>query len=192
MGRGRKIIDIELVIEGAIALIEEGGVEEFSTRRLAARLGISAMTLYNYYDNRQAIMTGALRRGLGLLWDGLFEKIADWRARGGNPLGSYRILADHLLTFAIAHPRLCRFILTEGSTGDWMARAGQIERIYGPDGRGEGLLSEPLRRDIYLFELLIFALTLKVLVGGESAERFRELSMVGYERLLGLYEASVA
>ena len=192
MGRGRKIIDIELVVDGAIALIEEGGVEEFSTRRLAVRLGISAMTLYNYYDNRQAILTGALHRGLGLLWEGLFEKITAWRASGGNPLGAYRLLADHVLAYAIAHPRLCRFILTEGATGDWKVRAGQIERIYGPGGKGEGLLSEPLRQDIYLFELLIFALTLKVLGGGESAERFRELSTAGYEKLLGLYEDSVA
>ena len=63
MGRGKKIVDIDLVVQEAIALIEEGGVEEFSTRRLAARLGISAMTLYNYYENRGAILRGALLKG---------------------------------------------------------------------------------------------------------------------------------
>ena len=55
VGRGKKIVDIELVVDEAVALIEEGGVEAFSTRRLASRLGISAMTLYNYYENRGAI-----------------------------------------------------------------------------------------------------------------------------------------
>jgi hypothetical protein len=44
---------------------------------------------------------------------------------------------------------------------------------------------EALRRDIYLFELLIFALALKVIGGGESPERFRELADEGFERLIG-------
>ena len=189
MGRGKKIVDIELVIEEAVALIEEGGVEEFSTRRLASRLGISAMTLYNYYENRGAILGEALARGLKLLWEGLPEKVAKWRAAGGKPLGSYKVLADHLLDFAIARPYLCRFVLTEGAGSDWTARDSQIELICGP---GEGLAggstsTGQVRHDIYLFELLAFALALKVIVGGESAERFRELISEGYDRLLGQY-----
>jgi AcrR family transcriptional regulator len=192
VGRGKKIVDIELVVDEAVALIEEGGVEEFSTRRLASRLGISAMTLYNYYENRGAILKGAFNRGLGMLWGGLPEEVAVWRSQGGSPLGTYRVLADHLLAFALARPRLCRFVLTEGAAGDWNARDGQIERICGPEAAGEAAGSELLRRDIYLFELLIFALALKVIGGGESQERFREYANEGYDRLVGRHEASEA
>ena len=96
MGRGKKIVDIDLVVEEAVALIEDAGVEEFSTRRLASRLGISAMTLYNYYENRGAIVRGALKRGLNLLWEGLSDEVEAWRAAGGNPLGAYRVLANRL------------------------------------------------------------------------------------------------
>ncbi len=190
MGRGKKIVDIELVVDEAVALIEEGGVEEFSTRRLAARLGISAMTLYNYYENRGAIIKGALDRGLGLLWAGLRGEVEAWCTGGGEALGSYRVLADHLLAFALARPRLCRFILTEGAAGDWIAKDGRIESICGPVGQGWEARPEPLRRDIYLFELLIFALALKVIGGGETPERFRELADEGYERLIGRHEVS--
>jgi AcrR family transcriptional regulator len=186
VGRGKKIVDIELVVEEAVALIEEGGVEEFSTRRLASRLGISAMTLYNYYENRGAIIQGALGRGLGHLWEGLPAEVSRWRSTGGHPLGAYRVLADHLLAFAKARPRLCRFVLTEGASGDWNARDHQIESICGPVGGGSW--PEALRRDIYLFELLVFALALKVIGGGETEERFRELSAEGYERLIGRHE----
>ena len=134
MGRGKKIVDIDFVAEEAVALIEEGGVEEFSTRRLASRLGISAMTLYNYYENRGAIIKEALGKGLGMLWEGLAAEVGAWRDKGGSPLGAYRVLADHLLAFAQARPRLCRFILTEGAGGDWPAQDGRIEEICDPTG----------------------------------------------------------
>lgn len=186
MGRGKKIVDIDLVVEEAVALIEDAGVEEFSTRRLASRLGISAMTLYNYYENRGAIVRGALKRGLNLLWEGLSDEVEAWRAAGGNPLGAYRVLANHLVAFALARPRLCRFILTEGASEDWSSPNGSIERIC---GAGQGERPEALRRDIYLFELLVFALALRVISAGESPEEFRALTAEGYERLIRMYEA---
>jgi AcrR family transcriptional regulator len=193
VGRGKKIVDIGLVVEEAIALIEEGGVEEFSTRRLASRLGISAMTLYNYYENREAILKGVLLKGLELLWEGLDREVAAWRSQGGGPLGAYRILADHLLTFAQARPWLCRFILTESAGVDWSADDSQIERIFTLEADGAAIRRpERLRRDIYLFELLAFALALKVIGGGESAERYRELVSEGYELLIGRNESVVA
>jgi AcrR family transcriptional regulator len=193
VGRGKKIVDIELVVREAIALIEEGGVEEFSTRRLASRLGISAMTLYNYYENRGAILKGVLRTGLGLLWMGLDEEVAAWRGGGGSPLGAYRVLADHLLAFAQARPSLCRFILTESAGVDWSAIDGRIEQICAEGADWAGVpRTERLRRDVYLFELLAFALTLKVIGGGESPERYRELTAEGYELLLGRHEAVTA
>jgi AcrR family transcriptional regulator len=193
VGRGKKIVDIELVVEEAIALIEEGGVEEFSTRRLASRLGISAMTLYNYYENRGAILEGALRKGQGLLWEGLDREVAAWRSQGGGSLGAYRVVADHLLAFALAQPRLCRFVLTESAGIDWSADGSQIERICAFEaGPTVTRRSERLRRDIYLFELLIFALALKVISGGESAERFNELVSEGYELLIARHEQATA
>jgi AcrR family transcriptional regulator len=183
VGRGKKIVDIELVVDEAIVLIEESGVEEFSTRRLASRLGISAMTLYNYYDNRGAILKETLNRGLDLLLEGLPAKVVEWRGLGQEPVGAYRVLADHILEFAIARPYLCRFIITEGAGTDWSALEGRIERAFGDAANSMRL--ESRRSAIYLFELLVFALVLKVIGGGESPERYRELVAEGYELLLG-------
>jgi AcrR family transcriptional regulator len=188
VGRGKKIIDTSLVVDEAVALIEECGVGEFSTRRLASRLGISAMTLYNYYENRGAIMKEALDRSLSLLWAGLPAEVDAWRDKGGSYLGAYRVFADHLLAFAIARPLLCRFILTEGAGGDWMAKDGYIEDIFGSKSPGSESRPETMRRDIYLFELLAFALALKVIGGGETPERFGELVGEGYELLIARHE----
>jgi AcrR family transcriptional regulator len=193
VGRGKKIVDIELVVEKAIALIEEGGVEEFSTRRLAARLGISAMTLYNYYENRGAILKGVLRNGLKLLWGGLDGELAAWRSQGGSPLGAYRVLADHLLAFALARPKLCNFIITESAGVDWSANDSQVEQIIAESVDLAALpRTDRLRYDIYLYELLTFALALKVISGGETAERYRELIGEGYELLIGRHEQVTA
>jgi AcrR family transcriptional regulator len=184
VGRGKKIVDIELVIDEAISLIDESGVEEFSTRRLASRLGISAMTLYNYYENRGAILAEALKKGLALLWKGLPDEVDALRRRGGDPIGAYLVLADHLLAFAVARPKLCRFVLTESASIDWSDRKSLIEQICGEAIEG-AVRSDRDRRDIYLFELLVFALALKVIGGGETPERFHELAEEGYGRLLG-------
>lgn len=193
MGRGKKIVDIDVVVEEAIALIEESGVEEFSTRRLAARLGISAMTLYNYYENRGAILGEALSQGLKVLLSGLSDKVSSWREQGGGELGVYKIMAEHFLAVALSRPFLCRFVLTSGAGSDWSDPDGQLELICNSiQEGGESGRSVQLRRDIYLFELLVFALTLKVIGGGETAEGFRELVTEGYERLLGQYDGVAA
>jgi AcrR family transcriptional regulator len=188
VGRGKKIVNIELVVEEAIALIEEGGVEEFSTRRLASRLGISAMTLYNYYENRGAILNGALRKGLSLMWVGLEAEVGEWRSKGGSAIGAYRILAEHLLAFALARPRLCSFVLTERAGNDWRAFDIEVDKLCrsGADKLPER--SPETVRAEYLFELLVFALALKVIGGGETAEGFRLLMDEGYERLLSGYD----
>jgi len=192
VGRGKKIVDIELVVEKAIALIEEGGVEEFSTRRLAARLGISAMTLYNYYENRGAILKGVLHKGVSLLWEGLAGEISAWRSRGGSPLGVYRVMTDHLLSFASSRPKLCGFIITEGAGIDWSADDSSIEEAISASGDRALPRSEGLRRDVYLYEVLAFALALKVISGGETAERYRELLAESYELLLARHEGVTA
>jgi AcrR family transcriptional regulator len=193
VGRGKKIVDIDLVVDKAIELIEEGGVEEFSTRRLAARLGISAMTLYNYYENRGAILKGVLHKGLRLLWEGLDAEVAVRRSQGGSPLGAYRVLADHLLAFALARPKLCGFIITESAGMDWSADDSEIERIIAAQADQSAVQrTDRLRQDVYLYELLAFALALKVVSGGETAERYRDLVAEGYEQLIARHERVAA
>jgi len=55
MGRKRLIKDKWKIVETAFEMIEIEGINNFSTRKLAQRLGISTMTLYNYVPNMAAI-----------------------------------------------------------------------------------------------------------------------------------------
>jgi AcrR family transcriptional regulator len=196
MGRGKKIVDTDLVVEEAVALIEEGGVEEFSTRRLASRLGISAMTLYNYYTNRDAILAAALAKGLRMLWDGLPQEIDAWRSTGGNPLGALRLFADRLLNFALERPRLCRFVLSGGAEGAANVGAGQAVDSLIAFAESSAIVDRSwidlLKRHIFLFEMLTDSLAMKVVAGSVSPEQYKELAAESYDLLLGMHEGGMA
>jgi TetR/AcrR family tetracycline transcriptional repressor len=81
-GRGRTVIDRRLVVEAALGLLDEVGVEGLSMRRLAERLGVKAASLYWHVRNKEEL--------LGLLADeicaGVREPDPDlpWREKAGT------------------------------------------------------------------------------------------------------------
>lgn len=48
----------ERVLRAAIVLADEGGIEALSMRKLAQRLGVEAMSLYNHVANKDEILNG--------------------------------------------------------------------------------------------------------------------------------------
>jgi AcrR family transcriptional regulator len=44
------------IVDVAYGMLAEGGVEEFSMRKLAAALGVSGMAIYTYFPNREALL----------------------------------------------------------------------------------------------------------------------------------------
>ena len=55
----------ERVLQAAIALADEHGVEALSMRRLAKELGVEAMSLYNHVENKDAILDGIIDTVVG-------------------------------------------------------------------------------------------------------------------------------
>jgi AcrR family transcriptional regulator len=47
------------IAEGALALVDEDGVEGLSMRKLAQRLGVAPMSLYTYFPDREAVLEAA-------------------------------------------------------------------------------------------------------------------------------------
>ena len=84
--------------------------------------------------------------------------------------------------------KLCGFIITESAGIDWSADNSQLERILVASDDPGIPRTDGLRRDVYLYEILAFALALKVISGGEAAERYRELLAEGYEQLIERHE----
>lgn len=57
------------ILEQALSLMAETGYRGFSMRKLGARLGIAAKTLYNYFHNQDEIYLALLTRGFANLYD---------------------------------------------------------------------------------------------------------------------------
>jgi AcrR family transcriptional regulator len=57
-GATRAPLSRERVLQAAIALADEGGIEALSMRRLAKELGVEAMSLYNHVANKNEILDG--------------------------------------------------------------------------------------------------------------------------------------
>lgn len=52
------------VLDGAVKLADEQGLPALSMRKLAAELGVEAMSLYNHLPNKAAMLSGMLERML--------------------------------------------------------------------------------------------------------------------------------
>ncbi len=91
---GPEPIDIPRIVEAALGLLDEVGLEGLSMRKLAERLGVQAATLYWYVEDKQEL--------LSLLAEAICGEIpapdpaAPWRARLEALMGAYRrVLLRH-------------------------------------------------------------------------------------------------
>jgi AcrR family transcriptional regulator len=62
-----------------LSLLAEDGLDGLNLRAVAARLHASPGTLYNYFDNKQAMLEAVLARALRRV-DGLDTRTGDWKA----------------------------------------------------------------------------------------------------------------
>lgn len=198
MAREKTFLDTTVIVAKTIELIDSAGYDHFTTRRLAGALGISVMTLYNYYDNREAILRDAVLSCFELLWVGLPEKLEPYfEGKRGSPLRAFMVLGEHLRCFAESRPRLYSFLF--GADLMPLQRDKSIAERYGYPFRRIGPLIEDrgkieeIHNRVFLFEVLSNSLVLNALRGrGDlSEEIFMRLLADAYEGLLAPYEALV-
>jgi AcrR family transcriptional regulator len=58
---------VELMLEAAMRLLEEGDVASLTTNAVAAKAGVSIGTLYQYFDSKQALLDAMVRKEMGAL-----------------------------------------------------------------------------------------------------------------------------
>jgi AcrR family transcriptional regulator len=93
----RPRLDVDTVVDAAIALAGEQGLEAVTMRALAARLRVSAMTLYGYVPGKDELVD--------LMLDALFSRMrrSPWRA-GSGWRERARAVADANRALYAAHP----------------------------------------------------------------------------------------
>ena len=62
---GRKPLSRERVLETAVALADKRGAEALTMRKLAAKLGVEAMSLYNHVENKNDLLDGMINLVFG-------------------------------------------------------------------------------------------------------------------------------
>ncbi|MGW2584351.1 TetR/AcrR family transcriptional regulator [Streptomyces virginiae] len=109
-------LDRERITAATVRLLDADGLARFSMRRLAAGLGVTAMSLYWYVDTKQDLLELALDSALGELE--LPPETAEGTARSGDAgwpgrltalaRGYRRVLADHpwLAPLTAAYPNI--------------------------------------------------------------------------------------
>ncbi len=119
-------LSVARILEAAISLIDTNGLEAFSFRILAARLGCQAMSLYHYFPSKAHLYEALVDQLIAEAMQ--YDPSGDWRDRLRAAAGAYRAMA-------LRHPGM--FIYFSGFRLNNHAGFGFLEgilRIYEETG----------------------------------------------------------
>jgi AcrR family transcriptional regulator len=89
------------LLDGALELIAEKGVEGLSLREVAARAGVSHAAPYHHFADKTALIHALAHEGMGLMDE---EMAAAEEAGGDDPKQRLLGIGMAYVTFAVAHP----------------------------------------------------------------------------------------
>jgi AcrR family transcriptional regulator len=115
----RTPLTTERVLQAAVALADEGGIEGLTMRKLAQGLGVEAMSLYHYVANKDDLLDGIVDLVVGEM---------DLPSRDGAWKPALRQTAISAHDVLVRHPWACNLIM---STGVRPARMRWMESILG-------------------------------------------------------------
>lgn len=102
--RKREPLSQERIAKTSLELIDQIGLEDFSTRRLGAALGCEAMAIYNHFPSKDALLDAVVDRLLREV-SVPGREAGDWKGRVRGFARSYRALAH-------THPRAFPLLAT--------------------------------------------------------------------------------
>ena len=91
----RNKLSREKVLAEALIFVDEEGLDTLSMRRLADRLGVKAMSLYNHVANKEAVVDGLVERVVAEM--GSPDQALPWRQ-------AMALRADNARKVLLAHP----------------------------------------------------------------------------------------
>ncbi len=137
-------LDVDAVVNAAIALADADGLEAVSMRALAARLGVTAMTLYTYVPGKAEL--------LDLMLDAVYTAMPrePWPPGSGRR-ARLRAVADANRDLYAAHPWAARVSTSRPPLGP-----GQLAKYEHELGALDGLGLDDVTMDAALTHLLGF------------------------------------
>ena len=108
--RSQEDIDLirERILNAALRIISEHGFKFFSMRKLAAKLGMSATTIYNYYSSKDELYLMILTKGFDMLYKDLLTIFKSYE----NPLDGLRKMVRAYVSFGIKNAHYYNIMFT--------------------------------------------------------------------------------
>jgi TetR/AcrR family tetracycline transcriptional repressor len=104
----------ELIVNTALAQIDQSGAQGLSMRSLAQELGVEAMSLYRYVHGREDLLEAVVAQLMGDLTSSLDEELAEhWQ-------GFLQTLAHQVRRIAIKHPKAFPLVATRHPAAPWL------------------------------------------------------------------------
>lgn len=100
------------IYECAVRILEAEGPQAVTMRRVATEAGITAMAIYHYFPNREAL--------LNCVVDSEFQKLAGYVSRLNRELtfeGSMLHVMDGYVDYGLAHPRIFDYVFAAPRPG---------------------------------------------------------------------------
>ena len=98
------------LVEEALRVIRREGLDAFSLREVARRVGVSANAAYRHFEDKDALLGAVAAHGLGLLSRRMREAMEAVTTRGAGPraVAHLRATGRAYVEFALAEPELFR------------------------------------------------------------------------------------
>jgi len=118
------------LVEEAVRLIEREGLDAFSLREVARRVGVSANAAYRHFEDKDALLAAVAARGLDVLARRMHEAMEAVTTRAPRPraIARFRATGRAYVAFALAKPELFRITFARRGNGRGDARAENGER----------------------------------------------------------------
>jgi AcrR family transcriptional regulator len=110
------------ILSCACELYLHGGLEGFSMRKLAQRLGVTAPALYRHFDSREQVLLEVVREAYQRLAQDLHRSL-----QGRTPADRFRLAGDAYLEFALANPRLYDVLYAPPDQMGWERLPQEVE-----------------------------------------------------------------
>jgi TetR/AcrR family transcriptional regulator, tetracycline repressor protein len=114
----RQVLDRRRIVQAALELVDEQGLEALSMRKLGAALGVEAMALYYYIPNKAALVQAVAE----LVLDQLEVPVEP----GGDWADIIRALARSFRQLGRAHPNVFPLLATIGFTDAAAIRPAEV------------------------------------------------------------------
>jgi AcrR family transcriptional regulator len=195
MSRERFFDDRQHIIDAAVSLIAEIGYENFSTRRLAAKLGISPMTLYNYFENKEEIVQATIADAYAKVLSAIQNELKEYfEGETACPLKGFVEIGRKLKDFSLQYPKMYAllFIMDLRPYNNHPSIQSRFEYAFRKTSERllDKSIEEELHRHIYLYEVLAGALVRNLHSGHLPVDNhtFDTHLELAYDRLLKPFE----